>query len=174
MLDQFGRKIDYLRISVTDRCDFRCRYCMPEAGITKRSHDEMPRLEEISEIANAVIACGITKIRLTGGEPLVRKGLEFLCRDLKSNPNLKELTLTTNGYLLSEKAKVLKDAGVDRLNISLDTLQPDKFRYITRLGDLQTTLSGIEAAEQPVSGEPRSTRCSSADSMTMKFRISSN
>jgi len=147
MLDQFGRVIDYLRISVTDRCDFRCRYCMPEEGVPKRSHEEMLTLEEIAEIADAAVACGIRKIRLTGGEPLVRKGIGTLCRRLKDNPGLRELTLTTNGSLLAEKAGALKEAGVDRLNISLDTLREDRFRAITRCGDLARTLRGIEAAE---------------------------
>lgn len=148
MQDQYGREIDYLRISVTDRCDFRCRYCMPQDGIFKRTHAEMLSLEEISEIASAAIDLGIRKIRLTGGEPLVRKGIETLCRALRSNPGLRELTLTTNGALLTEKAAMLKDAGVDRLNISLDTLQEERFRSITRIGALQHTICGIEAAEK--------------------------
>ena len=148
MLDRFNRSIDYLRISVTDRCDFRCRYCMPENGIQKRKHSEILTVEEISEIAFAAIELGIRKIRLTGGEPLVRKGIETLCQNLRSNPYLKELTLTTNGALLSQYASVLKDSGVDRLNISLDTLREDRFRSITRVGSLRDTLKGIEAADQ--------------------------
>ena len=148
MKDQFGRTVDYLRISVTDRCDFRCRYCMPENGIEKRGHSEMLSLEEIAEIASAAIELGIRKIRLTGGEPLVRKGIESLCRNLKSNSNLKELTLTTNAALLSKTAITLKDSGVDRLNISLDTLREERFRSITRIGSLQDTMKGIDAAEQ--------------------------
>ena len=132
MNDQFGRSIDYLRISVTDRCDFRCRYCMPESGISKLAHADILRLEEIAEIANAAVLLGIRKIRLTGGEPLVRKGIETFCAKLKENTDLKELTLTTNGVLLSKKARILKDSGVDRLNISLGTLRGDRFRSITR------------------------------------------
>lgn len=148
MNDQFGRNIDYLRISVTDRCDFRCRYCMPQEGVPKRAHSDILSLEEIHEIASAAIELGIRKIRLTGGEPLVRKGIETLCRKLRANSNLKELTLTTNGTLLSDKALILKDSGVDRLNISLDTLKEERFRSITRIGSLSTTLNGIRAAEK--------------------------
>ena len=148
MNDQFGRNIDYLRISVTDRCDFRCRYCMPQEGVPKRAHSDILSLEEIHEIAAAAIELGIRKIRLTGGEPLVRKGIETLCRKLRANSNLKELTLTTNGTLLSDKALILKDSGVDRLNISLDTLKEERFRSITRIGSLSTTLNGIRAAEK--------------------------
>lgn len=133
---------------MTDRCDLRCRYCLPEQGIPKRSHGEMLTLEEIGEIAEAASYCGIRKIRLTGGEPLVRKGIETLCRRLKSIPDLRELTMTTNGSLLSEKVEALMDAGVDRLNISLDTLREDRFRSITRCGDLDRTLRGIDAAER--------------------------
>ncbi|MBQ6504616.1 MAG: GTP 3',8-cyclase MoaA [Flexilinea sp.] len=148
MKDQFNRTIDYLRISVTDRCDFRCRYCMPENGITKRRHADILTLEEIAEIADAFIDLGISKIRLTGGEPLVRKGIAELCRQLKSNHFLKELALTTNGTLLPQYADILKNSGVDRLNISLDTLREDRFRSITRVGNLRETLKGIEAAER--------------------------
>ena len=144
MKDQFGRTINYLRISVTDRCNFRCRYCMPEQGVTKRSHNDILTLEEIAEIADAAMALEIIKIRLTGGEPLVRRGIEELCRKLKSNHNLKELTLTTNGSLLPEKAVILKQSGVDRLNISLDTLREERFRSITRCGSLGNVLQSIE------------------------------
>lgn len=147
MLDQFNRNIDYLRISVTDRCDLRCRYCMPEKGIRKRAHADMLTLEEIAEIGSAAISLGITKIRLTGGEPLARKGIETLITALRANKDFKELTLTTNGTFLLEKADILKNSGIDRLNISLDTLREDRFRYITRVGDLRSTLRGIEAAE---------------------------
>ena len=147
MLDQYQRCIDYLRISVTDRCDFRCRYCMPENGVPKRTHAEILSLEETAEIADAAIELGVRKIRLTGGEPLVRKGIEDLCCALKSNSNLKELAITTNGSLLSEKANILKKCGVDRLNISLDTLREDRFRSVTRCGELKSTLDGIRAAE---------------------------
>lgn len=148
MIDQFGRTVNYMRISVTDRCDFRCRYCMPEQGVYKRSHKDILSLEEICEIVSAAAACGISKIRLTGGEPLVRKGIDILCRKIKNTPGIKELALTTNGAQLADCAQKLKLSGVDRLNISLDTLNPSKFRSITRCGDLEGTLRGIEAAEE--------------------------
>ena len=121
---------------------------MPEKGIAKRRHSDILSLEEINEIAAAAVDCGIRKIRLTGGEPLVRKGIEMLCVSLRSHPELQELTLTTNGALLAEHARMLKDAGVNRLNISLDTLREDRFRRITRFGTLQDTLDGITAAER--------------------------
>ena len=139
--------MDYLRISVTDRCDLRCRYCMPEAGILKRRHAEILSFEEIDEIAGAAVSCGIRKIRLTGGEPLLRRGIGSLCRMLKDHTGLQELTLTTNGTLLAGMADELGNAGVDRLNISLDTLREDRFRYVTRNGNLRDTLDGIKAAE---------------------------
>ena len=147
MRDSFGRTIDYLRLSVTERCDLRCRYCMEEAGVPKRSHAEMLTLEELAEIGGAAVALGVRKIRLTGGEPLVRRGLLDLCRSLSALPGLSELCLTTNGAQLARFAAPLRAAGVSRLNISLDTLQPEKFAYLTRRGNLQDTLDGIAAAE---------------------------
>ena len=147
MQDSFGRTIDYLRLSVTERCDLRCRYCMEEAGVPKRSHAEMLRLEELAEIGGAAVALGVRKIRLTGGEPLVRRGLLDLCRSLSALPGLSELCLTTNGAQLARFAAPLRAAGVSRLNISLDTLQPEKFAYLTRRGRLRDTLDGIAAAE---------------------------
>lgn len=147
MRDSFGRTIDYLRLSVTERCDLRCRYCMEETGVPKRSHAEMLRLEELAEIGGAAVALGVRKIRLTGGEPLVRRGLLDLCRSLSALPGLSELCLTTNGAQLAQFAAPLRAAGVSRLNISLDTLQPEKFAYLTRRGNLQDTLDGIAAAE---------------------------
>ena len=121
MRDSFGRTIDYLRLSVTERCDLRCRYCMEEAGVPKRSHAEMLTLEELAEIGGAAVALGVRKIRLTGGEPLVRRGLLDLCRSLSALPGLSELCLTTNGAQLKTFAAPLRAAGVSRLNISLDT-----------------------------------------------------
>ena len=148
MTDQFGRTIDYMRISVTDLCNFRCIYCMEPEGVKKCEHREMLTLEQIAEVAAAAAACGIRKLRLTGGEPLVRKGIVELCRMLKSIDGITELTVTTNGSLLPNLAAPLKDAGVDRLNISLDTLDAEKFRNITRCGTLDTVLRGLEAAER--------------------------
>ena len=148
MLDQYGRTIDYLRLSVTELCNLRCRYCMPAEGVLKKAHRDILSVEELIELGQAAVACGIRKIRLTGGEPLVRRGLLEICRGLSAAPGLEELCLTTNGSLLPSMAGQLKEAGVQRLNISLDTLRPEKFAEITRIGSLQDTLDGIVAAEQ--------------------------
>ena len=147
MQDGCGRTSDSLRLSVTDLGNYRCRYCMPPEGVVKRNHGDMLSLEELAEIAEAAVRVGVKKIRLTGGEPLVRRGIVELCRRLRAIPRLEELCLTTNGALLPQLAAPLREAGVDRLNISLDTLQPDRFAEMTRLGRLSDTLAGIEAAE---------------------------
>ena len=148
MIDQYGRTIDYLRLSVTDLCNYRCQYCMPADGVEKGPHGAVLSVEEYGEIARAAVKLGIRKIRLTGGEPLVRRGILDICRTLRTIPELKELCLTTNGSLLPELAKPLREAGVDRLNISLDTLHPEHFRAMTRTGSLEDVLSGIQAAER--------------------------
>ena len=145
--DGCGREIDYLRLSVTDRCNYRCRYCMPPQGVSKKAHEDILTLEELEKIAWAAVGCGVKKIRLTGGEPLVRRGIVELCRRLRAIPGLQELCLTTNGSLLPELAAPLREAGVDRLNISMDTLRPDRFAAMTRLGTLSNVLAGIQAAE---------------------------
>lgn len=147
MQDSSGRTIDYLRLSVTDLCNYRCRYCMPAGGVYKRPHGEILSVEEFTEIAKAAVDCGVRKIRLTGGEPLVRRGILDICRRLRAISGLEELCLTTNGSLLPELAKPLREAGVDRVNISLDTLRPDRFASMTRLGRLSDVLDGIRAAE---------------------------
>ena len=147
MNDQYGRTIDYLRLSITDLCNYRCRYCMPEEGVAKGPHGSVLSVEECGEIARAAVKLGVRKIRITGGEPLVRRGILDICRTLRAIPELEELCLTTNGSLLPELAKPLRDAGVDRLNISLDTLKPERFREISRRGMLEEVLSGIRAAE---------------------------
>ena len=147
MRDGCGRTIDYLRLSVTDLCNYRCRYCMPPEGVCKRDHRDTLSVEECAEIGSAAVRLGVTKIRLTGGEPLVRRGIVEICRQLRAIPGLEELCLTTNGSRLPELAKPLREAGVDRLNISLDTLRPDRFRDMTRLGELEDVMSGIKAAE---------------------------
>ena len=147
MLDGCGRTIDYLRLSVTDLCNYRCRYCMPPEEVAKRDHRDMLSLEELAESARAAVRLGVRKIRLTGGEPLVRRGIVELCRQLRTIPGLQELCLTTNGALLPQLAAPLREAGLDRLNISLDTLRPDRFTQMTRLGHLSDALAGIEAAE---------------------------
>lgn len=146
-MDHCQRNINYLRLSVTDLCNYRCRYCMPEAGVEKQPHGYILSVEEIIEIARATVACGVKKIRLTGGEPLVRRGILDICRGLRAIDGLEELCLTTNGSFLPEFAVPLRQAGVDRLNISIDTLRPDRFADITRLGTLSDVWDGIHAAE---------------------------
>ena len=147
MIDAHGRKINYLRLSVTDRCNLRCRYCMPADGIPLLPHGEILTYEELFLVARTAVSLGIEKIRVTGGEPLIRKGiLEFLTR-LNGVPGLRQLVLTTNGLLLEEMAEPLKRAGVQRLNISIDSLVPENFRGITRGGDVSRVRSGIAAAE---------------------------
>ena len=149
MKDSFGRKINYLRISLTDRCNLRCSYCMPEGGIKgKTSHDEVLSIEDIYRIARVFVDLGVDKIRLTGGEPLVRKGVVELTDMLSKLDGLRELTMTTNGLLLKDMAQSLKDAGLTRINISLDTLDKDKYKEITRGGDLSKVLEAIEEAKR--------------------------
>lgn len=148
MLDGFARSITYLRISITDRCNYRCRYCMPDGGIEKCAHEDICSLEGLRDMAAAAVRCGVKKIRVTGGEPLVRRGAVDFCRMLSSIAGVEELCVTTNGSLLKEFARPLRDAGITHLNISLDTLNEERFRAITRLGTLQDTLDGIEAAER--------------------------
>lgn len=148
MLDKFNRKIDYLRISVTDRCNLRCTYCMPEGGVVSKSHSRILSYEKMVEVAREAIALGIKKIRLTGGEPLVRKGVLSLIEQLKDLPGLAELTLTTNGVLLDTMARPLKEVGIHRLNISLDTLVPEKYTRLTRGGDIGRVMRGIDAVNE--------------------------
>lgn len=145
MFDRYNRRIDYFRISVTDRCNLRCIYCMPEQGVEPKCHAEILSYEKIIEVVKEAIDLGIKKIRLTGGEPLVRKNILFLVEKIKKLPGLKELTLTTNGVLLATMAGPLKAAGIDRINISLDTLDPEKYKRITRTGDIIAVLKGIDA-----------------------------
>lgn len=148
MVDSYARAITYLRISITDRCNYRCRYCMPDVGIEKCAHGDICSLEELRDMAAAAVRCGVRKIRVTGGEPLVRRGAVDFCRMLAEIPGVEELCLTTNGSLLAEQAAALREAGVTHLNISLDTLKEERFRTITRLGALSDVLWGIEAAER--------------------------
>lgn len=147
MQDTLGRNISYLRLSITELCNLRCAYCMPEGGVHKRTHSEICSLEELCEMAEAAVRLGVRKIRVTGGEPLVRRGVVELCRMLRGLDGLEELCLTTNGILLPELAAPLRQAGLDRLNISLDTLRPERYSRITRLGTLDDVLRGLEAAE---------------------------
>ena len=146
MIDSHGRKIHYARISITDRCNLRCRYCMPEEGVTKKDCGEILRIEELAEIASVLVELGIDKIRLSGGEPLVRKGVLTLAEDIGSLPGLTDFAITTNGILLPSCAEELRKAGIKRVNISLDTLDEEKYRLITRGGELKQAFAGIEAA----------------------------
>lgn len=148
MRDRHARNITYLRLSVTDLCSFRCRYCMPAEGVPKREHRDICSVEELVEIARAAADCGVRKVRLTGGEPLVRRGILEICRGAAAIPGVEELCLTTNGAALPELAKPLKDAGVDRLNVSLDTLRPDRFARMTRVGRLEDVLRGLESVAE--------------------------
>lgn len=148
MFDSYNRKINYLRISVTDRCNLRCTYCMPEAGIRLKTHHDILPYEKIVQVAAAAAELGIRKVRLTGGEPLVRKNIVFLVRELKALPGLNEVSMTSNGILLAPLAGELKGAGLDRLNISLDTLDPARYRRITRNGEISRVLAGIAAARR--------------------------
>lgn len=148
LVDPHGRKINYLRLSVTDRCNMRCFYCMPKEGIIKKTHEALLSYEELFLIAETAVAMGIEKIRITGGEPLIRRGIvDFLAR-LSTIPGLKHLALTTNGLLLADMATDLYNAGVQRLNVSLDSLNPQTFSDITRGGKLNSVLAGLDAAEQ--------------------------
>lgn len=147
MKDNYGREIDYLRVSVTDLCNLRCTYCMPKEGVNKKCHDEIISFERIKEIVESSTKLGIKKVRITGGEPLVRKGIVKICRDICSIEGIEEVAITTNGVLLGKYAKELKTAGVNRINISLDTLRKDKFFAITRGGNLDDVLSGIKEAK---------------------------
>ena len=150
MIDPFGRKVTYLRVSVTDRCDFRCRYCMSE-DMTFLPKTEVLTLEELDRLCSAFVRRGVRKLRLTGGEPLVRRNVMSLFRALGRHLEtgaLDELTLTTNGSQLARYADELVDCGIRRINVSVDSLDPDRFRRITRRGDLQTVLDGIEAARR--------------------------
>jgi cyclic pyranopterin phosphate synthase len=147
LVDRFGRSVSYLRLSVTDRCDFRCVYCMDEE-MSFLPRAQVLSLEELLAIARAFVALGVTKIRLTGGEPLVRKNVLWLAQEIGRLPGLRELVLTTNGSQLEHMADALRAAGVRRINISLDSLDADRFRRITRVGDLSKVLRGIEAARR--------------------------
>lgn len=146
MLDSLDRNINYIRVSITDRCDLRCRYCMPEQGVEPLSHEDILRFEEIVRLGRILGSLGITRFKITGGEPLVRKGCASLIAALKALPATEQVTLTTNGILLARQLPELTVAGVDAVNISLDTLDADKFRFVTRGGDLKQVLASLEAA----------------------------
>jgi cyclic pyranopterin phosphate synthase len=145
LIDRFGRTVSYIRLSVTDRCDLRCVYCMPEK-MKFVPRTQLLTLEEMESVARAFIKLGVDKIRITGGEPLVRRNIMQLFNNLGDIEALRDLTLTTNATQLEKFARPLKDAGVTRINVSLDTLRAERFRDMTRIGDLQKTLDGIDAA----------------------------
>ncbi|OUO26126.1 GTP 3',8-cyclase MoaA [Lachnoclostridium sp. An298] len=146
MRDQFGRNIDYMRVSVTDRCNLRCIYCMPEEGIPCVSHSDILTFDEIGRICGIGAELGISRIKLTGGEPLVRRGLPGLLGMLKKIPGIEQVTLTTNGILLKDNINELVSNGLDAVNISIDTLDPEYYHKITRRGGIEEVLSGLDAA----------------------------
>lgn len=148
MKDKWSRDIEYLRISVTDRCNLRCFYCMPDEGIDKIFHSEVLSFEELYEIVKLAVELGIKKVRITGGEPLVRLGIVDFIYKISKLPGLEDIAMTTNGILLEKYAQDLKKAGLKRLNISLDTLHKDKFKKITRRGDLGQVLKGMKEAQR--------------------------
>lgn len=147
MFDRFNRKINYLRISVTDRCNLRCTYCMPPEGIALLGHDDILTFNEIVEVTRVAVAMGVEKVRITGGEPLVRKGIINLVNMIAGIDGVNDLGMTTNGIFLDKFAIPLKEAGLHRVNISLDTMNPEKFRQITRNGNIGDVLRGMEAAK---------------------------
>lgn len=146
--DKFKRVIDYMRISITDRCNLRCVYCMPEKGVKLFEHKEILTYEEITRVAGIAASLGVRKIRLTGGEPLARKNISYLIASLKAIKGIEDISLTTNGILLEKYARGLAEAGLNRINISLDTLRPERYTKITRGGDITLVLKGIDAAEE--------------------------
>lgn len=148
MLDGEGRLIEYLRLSVTDRCNCRCTYCMPAGGVPMLGHKDILSFEELTEVVAACAQLGVRKVRLTGGEPLVRRGLPELVRMIRAVPGVEELAMTTNATLLAPVAAELREAGLDRLNVSLDTLDPELYGRITRGGRLKDALCGLEAARE--------------------------
>jgi len=148
MIDRFGRQVDYLRVSVTDRCNLRCRYCTPRDGIRLLDKSQVLSYEEILRVVRAGTGLGLGKVRLTGGDPLVRKGLTGFIANLRLLDGIREVVLTTNGLLLGEMAQELKEAGISRVNVSLDSLDPDRYAMITRGGELGTVVDGILRARE--------------------------
>lgn len=146
MFDRFNRDINYLRISVTDRCNLRCKYCMPEEGVHLLRHEDILSFDEIAEFTKVAVANGVSKVRITGGEPLVRKGITTLVKMISGIDGIHDLSMTTNGTLLERYAGELKASGLQRVNISLDTVDSVRFSALTRIGDLNDVFRGIEAA----------------------------
>jgi GTP 3',8-cyclase len=148
VLDSYNRSINYLRISVTDRCNLRCMYCMPVEGIQLLSHKDILSYDEIRDFTKIAVAAGVNKVRITGGEPLVRKGITTLVRMISEISGISDLSMTTNGVLLKQFAEDLRSAGLHRINISLDTVDPERFAFVTRTGNLDDVLEGIRAAKK--------------------------
>ncbi|MEI6348025.1 MAG: radical SAM protein [Bacteroidota bacterium] len=148
MLDSYHRNINYLRISVTDRCNLRCIYCIPEEGVKLMSHKDILSFEEIVEVVKVGVKFGIDKVRITGGEPLIRKDIVSLVKMISNIHGITDLSMTTNGILLEKFALLLKDAGLQRVNISLDTMDSNKYKIITRGGDINEVFAGIKAAQE--------------------------
>lgn len=148
MRDQFGRDLTYLRVSVTDRCNLRCTYCMPEEGVEPMTHDEILSLEELYYVVREFVQLGVTKLRLTGGEPLVRRNIIPFIESVSRLEQLKDISMTTNGILLKTMAKDLQKHGLHRVNVSLDTLRADRFRLLSRGGNIQDVLDGIDAVKE--------------------------
>ncbi|WP_154053666.1 GTP 3',8-cyclase MoaA [Olsenella uli] len=146
MRDGYGRTIRYLRLSVTDKCNCRCVYCMPATGVPRCRHEDLLSFEELTEVVRAATTLGVRKVRVTGGEPLARRGVVDLCRMVAAVPGVEELDMTTNATMLAPVAADLRAAGVSRLNVSLDTLRSERYRQITRVGELSDALAGIRAA----------------------------
>ncbi len=146
MLDRYNRNINYLRVSVTDRCNLRCTYCMPESGIRLLAHEDILNFDEILDVVRVAVAVGVNKVRITGGEPLVRKGITDLVRMIAGVEGITDLGMTTNGIMLPKFAGELKEAGLHRVNISLDSIDSEKYKAVTRIGSLQDALKGIDAA----------------------------
>ena len=146
MIDRLGRNITYLRVSVTDKCNLRCRYCMPAEGVCKKAHADMLTEDELIAAVEAAASLGIRKVRLTGGEPLVKKNILSICRRTAAVEGIEEVCLTTNGILLPQLGKQLRQAGVHRINLSLDTLNEEKYAHITRIGKLADFFAGLDAA----------------------------
>ncbi len=147
MLDSFGREISYLRVSITDRCNFRCLYCMPEEGVPKKEHNDILSFEDMEKIISVLVELGIKKVRVTGGEPLVRRGCTSFLKDLGQMP-INQVSLTTNGFYIDQYKDELKEVRLDLLNVSLDSLDADKFKTITRGGDINQVLSGLQTAKE--------------------------
>ncbi len=148
MFDKFNRKINYLRISVTDRCNLRCVYCMPENGVPLLKHEEILNFDEIVDFTKTAVSKGVDKVRITGGEPLVRNGIVDLISMISCIDGIKDLAMTTNGIFLDKYADDLAKAGLQRVNISLDTVDPEKYKGVTRVGDIQKVFDGIQAAKK--------------------------